>query len=116
MIKKMICIRCPMGCLMTVDCSDLSDVKVSGNTCPRGAEYAKAEVTHPERTVTGTVKLCNGGMLPVKTKSPIPKELIFSCLQEMSKVVAQSPVKIGDVIIANVCCCGVDVVATKDMK
>ena len=35
-MKEMICICCPMGCRLTVDDSDLSNVKVSGNTCQRG--------------------------------------------------------------------------------
>ena len=35
-MREMICINCPMGCHLTVDDSDKSNIKVTGNTCPRG--------------------------------------------------------------------------------
>lgn len=52
MIREMICISCPMGCHLTVDDSDKNDIKVSGNTCPRGRIYGINEVTAPKRMVT----------------------------------------------------------------
>ena len=44
--------------------------KVTGNTCPRGAEYGINEVTNPVRVITSTVKVKNGEIpvVPVKTK------------------------------------------------
>ena len=35
-------------------------------------------------------------------------------MEEIRKAVAQAPVRIGDVVVENVCGTGVDVVATKD--
>ena len=117
MIKEMICISCPMGCRLTVDYSNVNDIKVTGNTCPRGVTYAVNEITAPKRMVTGSVKVAGGNiaMVSVKTKDAIPKELIFDCLEELNKVQLTAPVHIGDVVVANVCGCGVDVIATKEI-
>lgn len=117
-MKEMICINCPMGCHLTVDDSNINDIKVTGNTCPRGAVYARNEVTCPKRMVTASVKVVGGNiaMVSAKTKEAIPKELIFDCLNELKTVTLTAPVSIGDVIISNVCGCGVDVIATKNIR
>ena len=112
---KMICINCPRGCEMDVEVNG-TEVSVSGNACPRGEEYAKAEVTNPTRMVTGLVRIA--GMrkpLPVKTKVAVPKQKIDAVLFALHQATAQLPVKIGDVIIPNVADTGVDVVATANM-
>ncbi len=117
-MREMICINCPMGCMLTVDDSDLSNVKVTGNTCPRGVTYGINEVTAPKRMVTGCSRV-NGGnvaMVSVKTREAIPKELIFDCLKQIDGTVLTAPVAIGDTVIANVCGCGVDVIATKNIE
>lgn len=99
-----------------MDNGEITDIK--GNTCKRGEVYAKKEVTAPTRTVTSTVKV-NGGKLPVvsvKTKSDIPKEKIFQCMEEINLVLVDAPVKIGDVLIADVSDTGVPVVATANSE
>ena len=112
---KMICINCPKGCEMDVEV-DGDVVAVSGNTCPKGEAYARAEVTNPTRMVTGLVRVA--GMrkpLPVKTKTAIPKGKIDAVLFALHQTTVQLPVKIGDVIIPNVADTGVDVVATTNI-
>ncbi len=118
MSREMICINCPMGCHLTVDDTDKNNIIVTGNTCPRGKTYAINEVTAPKRMVTGSVRVIGGviAMASVKTREAIPKELIFSCLEELKKVQLIAPVRIGDVVVANVCGCGVDVIATKNVE
>lgn len=109
---KMICINCPRGCELDVIEAN-GEVTVTGNACPRGADYGKSELTNPTRMVTGLVRLA--GMrkpLPVKTKSPIPKAKINDVLFAMHQTTAQLPIKIGDVIISNVAETGIDLVAT----
>ena len=111
---ELICITCPRGCHLQVD----ENLNVTGNMCPRGAMYAKAELTHPTRMVTSSVSISSTieSRLPVKTKEPIPKELIFKVMEEINKVQVKSPIKIGDVIIKNVLQTGVDIVATKNIE
>ena len=56
---ELTCIVCPMGCRMTVELSDGGEIlSVTGNTCPRGKQYAIDECTHPVRTVTTTAPSC----------------------------------------------------------
>ena len=112
-MKELICITCPRGCRLQVD----DNLNVTGNTCPRGVLYAKAELTHPTRMVTSTVAVDSptNPRLPVKTKEPIPKELIFKVMEEIDKVIVKTPIKIGDVIISNVLGSGVDIIATKNI-
>lgn len=114
--RELTCIGCPMGCQITVTING-EDLQVTGNTCPRGAEYAKNEVTNPRRTVTSSVKVTDGiaVRVPVKTKTDIPKEKIFDCMKEIKKTAVKAPVKIGDVIIENIAGTGVNLVATKDV-
>ena len=112
---KMICINCPKGCEMDV-VVDGANVTVTGNTCPKGEVYARSEVTNPTRMVAGLVRVA--GMrkpLPVKTKTPVPKWKISDVLFSMHQATVQLPVKIGDVIVANVAGTGVDLVATANM-
>ena len=111
---ELICITCPRGCHLQVD----ENLNVTGNMCPRGAVQAKAELTHPVRMVTSSVSVISktATRLPVKTKDPIPKEIIFPVMEEIEKVVVKAPISIGDVIIKDVLGCGVDIVATKDIE
>lgn len=115
MEKELICITCPKGCHLKVD---VEANKVTGNACPRGAEYGINEVTNPVRVITSTVKVNNGelAVVPVKTNKPIPKGLNLKCMEEINKVSISAPVRIGDVVIENVLGTGVDVVVTRNVK
>ena len=46
MKKELTCIICPRGCSLTADIQD-GTVTVTGNTCPKGEEYAIRECTNP---------------------------------------------------------------------
>lgn len=114
-MKNLICIVCPKGCHLQVD--ENNGYAVTGNSCPRGAEYGKTELLHPTRVLTSTVRL-EGGLhrrLPVKTAAPIPKELMFEAMEALNGVTLTAPVTVGQVVIANLLDTGVDVVATRDM-
>ena len=117
-MRELICINCPLGCHLSVDDNDLSNVKVTGNTCPRGVTYAVSEVTAPKRMVTSSVPVVGSTVtrVSVKTSAPIPKNKIFDCLKEIKSIRATAPVKIGDVLLANVCDSGADIVATREAK
>ncbi|AJH01646.1 molybdopterin oxidoreductase [Clostridium beijerinckii] len=115
MERELICISCPKGCHLKVDETSLT---VSGNTCPKGAEYGVNEVTNPVRIVTSTVKVSGGDtpVVPVKTQTAIPKGLIMKCMEEINKVTVKAPVKIGDIIIGNVLETGIDIIVAKNVS
>lgn len=110
--REMICINCPIGCMLTAEMTG-NGIKVTGNTCPRGEKYAIAEITHPTRTLTTTVKVSNREdvFLPVKTAKPISKEKLFEAMAQLSEAEVNAPVKIGDVVFKSICG-EADVVAT----
>ena len=113
--KNLTCIGCPLGCQIVVELNDGEIKSVTGNTCKRGDDYARKEVTSPTRIVTSTVRVIGGNAatVSVKTKSAIPKSKIFECVKAMKEVIVQAPIAIGDVILSNVADTGVDIVATK---
>lgn len=114
MKKDLTCVACPLGCSITVEYEGAEVLSVTGNTCKRGDAYARTEIVNPTRSIASTVKV-NGGVhpvVPVKTSCAIPKTMIFDCMKEINAVSVDAPVKIGQVIIANVLGTGADVVAT----
>lgn len=115
--RELICINCPMGCPLTVTI-DGDNITVSGNTCPRGADYGKKEVSDPRRTVTSSVFVEGGKAVkvPVKTASDIPKGKIFDIMDVVRNTKVKAPVAIGDVVVEDICGTGVNLVATKDVE
>ena len=117
--QNLTCIGCPLGCSISVSLSDNGEVsEITGNTCKKGEEYARKEVTNPSRVVTSIVKINNGdvNMVSVKTAEDIPKGKIWECLVALKRVALTAPVQIGEVIVENVADTGVDVVATKSIS
>lgn len=113
--RELICINCPMGCSLLVQVENGEVVSVTGNTCPRGAEYARNEVLHPMRMVTSVVPVKGGqlAMASCRTASPIPKEQVFEVVRQLRQVVLEAPVRIGDVILTDAAGTGVAVIATR---
>ena len=74
-IRELTCIGCPMGCQLRATLEDGVVTAVTGNTCPRGDAYARKECVHPERTVTGTVRVLGGPLpvVPVRTQGRCPR-------------------------------------------
>lgn len=115
--RNLICIGCPLGCPLVVEIAENQVVGVTGHTCKRGEDYARKEVSNPTRIVTSTVMVTGGSvdMVSVKTKADIPKAKIFECVKALKNVTVQAPVRIGDVIVADVAGTGVDIVATRNV-
>lgn len=112
------CIRCPKGCQVTVTLEGGQVTAVTGNGCPRGDAYARKEVTDPTRVVTTVVPVSGSAvarMVSVKTAGDVPKAKVLDVVRALSGVSMAAPVHIGDVVLADVCGTGVDVVATKDV-
>lgn len=109
--RNMTCIICPMGCSITVKMEGRNITEISGNTCKRGAAYAEAEISHPERTLTTTMRCTDGRMLSVKTDRPIPKARMLDCMQLINGHTVTPPVSIGDILMEDAF--GSNIVATQ---
>lgn len=113
---ELTCINCPVGCRLSVTMEDGEVRQVTGNQCKRGEKYARQECTFPQRMITAVIPVAGSKTpLSVKTRSPIPKNLIFACMATLSKVSLTAPVAAGTVIVENVCGTGVDIIATKNV-
>ena len=55
-----------------------------------------------------------GKPVPVKTKSPVPKDRIFDVMKDIKSASVSLPVKIGDVAVKNAAGTGVDIIVTKE--
>ncbi len=115
---ELTCIGCPLGCPLNVTLEGNEVTEVTGNTCPKGAVYAKKEVTNPTRIVTSTVRVSGGTccMVNVKTEADIPKSKIFECVEALKGVEITAPVKIGDIVLADVAGTGVNVIAARNVS
>lgn len=114
-MKELICIICPRGCHLQVD--ETRNYAVRGNFCKRGEEYGKNELQHPVRVLTSIVRIEGAAhaCCPVKTDGGIPKDQIFGAMDALKPVVLKAPVKMGDVIVKDVCGTSVCWIATKTM-
>lgn len=116
MKRNLTCIVCPIGCQLTATIENGTVTEVTGNTCPRGKQYAIDECTNPVRTITTTARTSNGGVIPVKTDRPVPKSLMFECMEEINRAVVNLPAGIGDVVIENILNTDANVVVTANME
>ena len=113
---ELTCINCPMGCRITADFDGKEVTNIQGYTCARGKAYAQTEITDPTRMVTALVDV-EGTHVPlsVKTQNPIRKPLIFNALKVIRNTTVKPPIRIGDVVIENICDSGVNVIATENV-
>ena len=120
MEKNLICIGCPLGCLITVTMEGVEVKEVTGHTCPRGEKYARKEVTNPTRIVTSTVRLQGSKTgVPVvscKTATDIPKGKIRQVMEAINALVAEAPVAMGQVLAENIADTGVALIATRSAE
>ena len=118
--KKIICITCPQGCVITVrgDAENGQIESVEGFTCPRGKKYAENEFTHPVRILTSSVKseLNPDCPLAVRTAGPIPKELLMDGMKEIRKITVQGKINCGDVIVRDFLGTGPDLIASGSIE
>lgn len=114
MKKEIICTVCPNGCRISVEGQGENIVSIEGFSCPRGEKYGRQEFSHPVRTLTSTVKIQGreDGLLPVRSDSPVPMELLGECMDLIRKTQVSAPVKRYDVVIENICGSGCNIVAT----
>lgn len=116
--EKIVCIDCPLGCLVKLTLDDKDKViDVSGNKCKKGEEFVLEEIRNPVRVLTTTVLTQQSiqPLLPLKTNKPINKKMLRQSMLVLAKVRAKPPIKMGDVIVSNLLETGADVVATRDL-
>ncbi|WP_423364287.1 DUF1667 domain-containing protein [Mycoplasma sp. P36-A1] len=118
MKKEVICIVCPKGCHIEVEQKEGQEMTFKYNQCNRGPIYVKKELTNPTRMLTTTVKIEGAivNQLSVVSSSDLPKGRIMDCMKELANVKVKAPIKVKDVVYANILGLGVDILATKTLE
>lgn len=117
----MTCIICPMGCQLEVtsiqEAGEPPSYSVTGNSCPRGEQYAQKELTNPTRTLTCTVAVTGGTrrLVAARSKNEVPRDLQLECMQVIRRLSVRAPVKTGDVLCADILSTGADIIACDDV-
>lgn len=118
------CTTCPSECLLTVEVERdaygaVVEVRsVIGNSCPRGDKFAHQELTCPMRVLTTTVAVSGGdeALLPVRTAEAIPLALHAQAMALIRGLVAEAPIRMGDVVLSNLLDTNIDLVASMDIN
>ena len=110
-MRELVCIVCPKGCRLRVD--EENDFAVTGNSCPRGREYAVSEMTDPVRTFSVSVRVTSGdrGAVAVRVSAPVNKKFIAPIARLARQMRLQAPVKAGETIATNAAQSGADLIA-----
>jgi CxxC motif-containing protein len=116
--RRMICLSCPIGCHLEVAAGEDGELKVTGNRCPKGLEYAREEYFSPKRIVTATCRSRSARMprVPVRTTRPLAVGLIDDLLAEIYAVELEPPRSAGDAIVRDFRGTGVDVVLSTSLS
>ena len=115
--KSITCIICPKGCNIKA-WEENGELKLEGFSCKRGKTYATSEYYNPSRLLATTIRISNARipLIPVKSSEPIPKTKLMEVMDDISKVVVNAPVIMGDVLIENVSETGINIVATRSLE
>lgn len=89
---------------------------VEGAACARGRAFASEEAVRPVRVLTLTIPV-QGSLVPlsVKTSKPVPKSCLRQVVGAVNELRMTLPIAAGDVLLANVCETGADIVATRSL-
>lgn len=116
--SQVICIGCPMGCVVSAKRKEDGTLELSGNRCPKGEAYARNEFTMPVRTLTTLV--CaedrKTRVVSVKTNGEIPKGKIGECMNILRNVKVKAPVRVGDILVRDIAGTGIDIIATSSIR
>ncbi len=110
-----VCIVCPNGC--RVRCESIEGSLVcTGQACKRGEAYALAERTRPMRTLTTSVRtvFSDAPVVSVRTSGEIEKGRLRDAMEALREVVVDRRVSIGEIVAANICNTGVNIICTSN--
>ena len=113
--REVTCIVCPVGCRVKIYLKDDQAVRVEGNLCPHGVEYAVSEVLDPKRPFFTVVRVI-GGDLPVvsvRSDKPVPKRIVKAIVKELAKIELRAPIQVGEIVLRDVGHLGVNLIATR---
>ena len=93
-------------------------ISLAGHNCKRGIKFAEDEITNPLRILTTTISIDSriSQRLPVRSNIPAPKEKIASMVEAVKQIRAKAPVKMGEIITADILQTGVDIISSTTVQ
>ena len=112
----MVCLMCPKSCLMSV--TDKDNMVVENYGCDKGLEYAKKELTDPERLLTSTMRVDLGELplVSVRSDKPVKKGELKSLIKQLDNIIVPAPVQSGQIVASLLGENKVNIVATRTIK
>lgn len=113
--REIVCIVCPNGC--RIQCEETEgQIVCIGQKCLRGKEYAIAELTHPMRSLTTSVRTVfpDSPVVSVRTNGEIEKSKLIDVAKTLGQIIVDQRIKIGDIVAENICDTGINVICTSD--
>jgi CxxC motif-containing protein len=115
-MKQITCITCPIGCRVSIETVNGQYV-LSGNKCAKGENFVRTELTSPMRSLTTTVRtaFADVPVLPVRTKTEVPKEKITEIMRELSNITITERIGIGETVVGNISGTNCDIIAVSNI-
>jgi CxxC motif-containing protein len=116
-VHEIICIGCPLACLVKLTVEDGDITGIADYQCKIGKEYAENEYKSPCRVLTATVRTEDSirPLLPVRTDKPVPKDMMRDCMSFLANIKVRPVLSIGDTIVQNILGTGSDVKCTDNL-
>ncbi len=116
--RQFICVTCPVGCTLDAIVEGKELVELQGQSCRRGVAFVQEELAAPRRMLTTTVRVRGGSLplVPVRSREPLPKGLLFEVADHLRSLVLEAPVHEHQVILADALHSGVDIIASREVK
>ncbi len=117
MLKEYTCIMCPRGCDISTQVENGAITLMEGASCQKGKDYVNQELTDPRRNIATSVLVEEGelALVSVRLDKPIPKNMIFTVMEEIKKSRVKAPVNVGQVLLKNVAGLDCNLIATKNV-
>jgi CxxC motif-containing protein len=127
----MVCFICPKSCRLTVTNdsntvangsntvnNDSNAVIVENNRCPRGVEFARKELTDPERSLTSTMRVTNGALplVSVRSDAPVKKGELKDVVKLLDSMTVEAPVAGGQVLLPLAGKNRINIIATRTVE
>jgi CxxC motif-containing protein len=110
----MVCPVCPKSCLLSVT-DNSENIFVENNRCDKGPEFAKKELTNPERMLTSTMRVYLGELplVSVRSDQPVKKNELRALIKQLDNMVVPAPVFSGQIIVSALGENKVNIIATR---
>jgi CxxC motif-containing protein len=117
-VDRLTCVLCPVGCELEVGRDAAGELDVQKNQCDKGVPFAVEEILRPKRNLATSVPVRGTAarMVSVRLSGTVPREMLFPVLAEIAKLRPETPVRRGQVLIADVLGTGADVIATRTVS